>query len=49
MVWLGTTDALIDGLPCGQGGMILHVVGAGLDSDRVVDDALHYRARGITA
>lgn len=41
VVWLGTTDALRHGLHVSQGGVLPHVVGAGLDPDCVVDDPVH--------
>ena len=43
VLWLGAIDALRPGLGAGQRGVFPHVVGAGLDPDRVVDDPVHDR------
>ena len=43
MAWLSTTGAPGHGLCSGEARVLPHVVGAGLDPDGVVDDAVHDR------
>ena len=45
MVWLGAAGALRHELCANQHSVLPHVVGAGLDPDRVVDDTVHDRVR----
>ena len=45
MAWLGAADALGHGLGARECCVLAHVVVAGLDPDRVVDDPVHDRVR----